>query len=380
MIKYPLVRVVFDRKKTATRQKTALVQVEVQMNGRKKYLSTGVKVYKDQWSLARGGVVNSMEAEELNARVDAVKKQVDGYIAERQMKGEVFDFDRFGEWMKKEEGKDKKVSFIDWVSERIETRKDIRETTRKTQRKLVPVLREFGCISGFGDLTRVNVMKFDDFLKSKGNRQSTVYSYHKFLKHYVADAVMLGLARKNPYFGMKLDKGRSSGERFLTDSELRRIETAAMPTESVGKVRDLFLMQCYTGLAYSDLMEFDWRRVDEERGHMILRGRRRKTGMEFMVVLTDRALEILERYGYALPKISNAQYNLRLKVVADAAGIDKPVASHWGRRTCGMYLLNHGVRMEVVAKVLGHSSIRTTEQAYARILPDTVIEAFEGME
>lgn len=380
MIKYPLVRVVFDRKKTATKQKAALVQVEVQMNGRKKYLSTGVKVYKDQWSLAHGGVVNSMEAVELNARVAAVKKQVDGYIAERQTKGEVFDFDLFGEWMRRNEGKEKKVSFIDWVEERIETRKDIRETTRKTQRKLVPVLREFGCISGFGDLTRVNIMRFDDFLKSKGNRQTTVYSYHKFLKHYAADAVMLGLARRNPYFGLKLDKGKSEGERFLTDSELRRIEKAVMPTVSIGKVRDLFLIQCYTGLAYSDLMEFDWRRVDEERGRMILRGRRRKTGMEFMVVLTEKALEILERYEYTLPKISNAQYNLRLKVVADAAGIDKPIASHWGRRTCGMYLLNHGVRMEVVSKVLGHSSIRTTEQVYARILPNTVIEAFEGIE
>lgn len=380
MIKYPLVRVVFDRKKTATKQKAALVQVEVQMNGRKKYLSTGVKVYKDQWSLAHGGVVNSMEAVELNARVAAVKKQVDGYIAERQTKGEVFDFDLFGEWMRRNEGKEKKVSFIDWVEERIETRKDIRETTRKTQRKLVPVLREFGCISGFGDLTRVNIMRFDDFLKSKGNRQTTVYSYHKFLKHYAADAVMLGLARRNPYFGLKLDKGKSEGERFLTDSELRRIEKAVMPTVSIGKVRDLFLIQCYTGLAYSDLMEFDWRRVDEERGRMILRGRRRKTGIEFMVVLTEKALEILERYEYTLPKISNAQYNLRLKVVADAAGIDKPIASHWGRRTCGMYLLNHGVRMEVVSKVLGHSSIRTTEQVYARILPNTVIEAFEGIE
>ena len=380
MIKYPLVRVVFDRKKTATKQKAALVQVEVQMNGRKKYMSTGVKVYKDQWSLAHGGVVNSIEAVELNARVAAVKKQVDGYIAERQTKGEVFDFDLFGEWMRRNEGKEKKVSFIDWVEERIETRKDIRETTRKTQRKLVPVLREFGCISGFGDLTRVNIMRFDDFLKSKGNRQTTVYSYHKFLKHYAADAVMLGLARRNPYFGLKLDKGKSEGERFLTDSELRRIEKAVMPTVSIGKVRDLFLMQCYTGLAYSDLMEFDWRRVDEERGRMILRGRRRKTGIEFMVVLTEKALEILERYEYTLPKISNAQYNLRLKVVADAAGIDKPIASHWGRRTCGMYLLNHGVRMEVVSKVLGHSSIRTTEQVYARILPNTVIEAFEGIE
>lgn len=71
---------------------------------------------------------------------------------------------------------------------------------------------------------------------------------------------------------------------------------------------------------------------------------------------------------------------MRLKVVAEAAGISKPVASHWGRHTCGMYLLNHGVPMAVVARVLGHKSIKTTESVYARVLGDTVVRAFEGIE
>lgn len=373
---YPVVRVVFDRKKTASKTEKALVQIEVRLGRKKMYLSTGVRVFKDQWALARGGVVGCLEMEELNRRVFGMKRKADGYIAELQERGAAFNFDCFGEFMK---GGCREVSFIEWVAERIENRPDIRETTRKTQRKLVPVLREFGGIRGFGDLTRVNVMRFDDFLKARGTRQSTVYSYHKFLKHYAADATALGLAKGNPYLGLKLDKGRSEPGRFLSDGELLRLEGVRMPTESIGKVRDLFLMQCYTGLAYSDLMEFDWKRVTEERGRMVMSGVRRKTGVEFFVVLTDKALEILKRYGYVLPKISNQQYNLRLKVAVEAAGIDRPVASHWGRRTCAMYLLNHGVRMEVVAKVLGHASTRVTEQAYAHVLGGTVIDELERL-
>lgn len=378
MIKYPCVRLVFDRKKTASRKKRALVQVEIQMKGKKKYVSTGVRVFKDQWDMARGGVVGCEESEELNRMVFALKRKVDGYMAELQERNEEFCFDKFGDWL--ERGNARHASFIDWLAERIDTRQDIRETTRKTQRKLVGALEEFGGIASFDDLTRRNVFLFDEFLKGKGNRQTTVYSYHKFMKKYVNDALMLGLLKVNPYAGMRLERGESEGDKFLTDGELQRLERAVMPTRGLEGVRDLFLMQCYTGLAYADLMDMDWSRAVEERGRTVLRGRRRKTGAEYFVVLTERALDILRRYGWRLPRISNQQYNLRLKVMAEAAGIDKPVASHWGRHTCGMYLLNHGVGMEVVARVLGHKSIRTTESVYAKVLGDTVIRAFEKME
>ena len=51
-----------------------------------------------------------------------------------------------------------------------------------------------------------------------------------------------------------------------------------------------------------------------------------------------------------------------------ACDIDKPLATHWARRTCGMLMLNKGYSIEVVAKVLGHSDIKTTQHCYAKIL------------
>lgn len=116
--------------------------------------------------------------------------------------------------------------------------------------------------------------------------------------------------------------------------------------------------------------------MELRNGQYVLNDERAKTGVDFTVVLLPEVLDILKRYGYKLPKFSNQQYNMRLKLVADAAGLDKPIASHWGRRTFGMYLLNNGFSMEVVAKVLGHKSIRTTEAAYAKILDKSVEQAF----
>lgn len=77
--------------------------------------------------------------------------------------------------------------------------------------------------------------------------------------------------------------------------------------------------------------------------------------------------------------MTNQQYNMRLKIVAESAGIDKKISSHWLRRSTGMFLLNNGFSIEVVAKVLGHKNIQTTQKAYAHILNKTVEQAFDKL-
>ena len=166
---------------------------------------------------------------------------------------------------------------------------------------------------------------------------------------------------------------------FLTEEELRRVAVVQLPTVSLRNVRDLFLFQCYTGLAYSDMAAFSREKVLERDGRYILSGERVKTGKGYYVVLLPQAVDILERYGWRLPVISNEKYNAYLKVVAQGAGIDKPVSSHYARRTAGMILLNSGMPVEVVAKVLGHSSSRTTEKAYAKILDRTVEQSYDRL-
>lgn len=172
---------------------------------------------------------------------------------------------------------------------------------------------------------------------------------------------------------MKFKRGESRSGMYLTADEFKRIREVELPTESLRKVRDMFVVQCLTGLSFSDLMAFDFRKVSKVGGSYIIEDKRLKTGIEYCAVLLPEALEIVRKYGWRMPRFSNQQYNMRLKVIADTAGIDKPVSSHWGRRTCGM-LLNHGVSIETVAKVLGHSSIRTTEVAYAKLLSSSVVK------
>lgn len=370
---YPTTRIVFDRKHVSSNTKEGLVQLEVLFKGVRRYFSTGVKVTKNRWSRS-GKVTGCMDMIVMNRRIDEMKRMVDKYIVGLMENEEPFDFDRFKAWMV--ESDEQGIGFVDWVEKRIAERNDIRKSTKRNHMKLVALLRKIGNIRTFADVTKKNVLKMDTYLHSTGIRQTTIASYHKFMKTYVHDAMSSGLIEKDPYIGVKIDIGKSVWGRFLTVDEVEAIEKAEMPTESLKRVKDLFLFQCYTGLAYADLMRFDMSKAVKGEKYYLVTDDRKKTGEGYTVVLMEKAMDILKKYDYKLPKMTCEQYNMRLKIMADACGIEKPIASHFGRRTCGMLLLNYGFPIEIVSKVLGHSNIKTTQQAYAKILDRTVENEF----
>lgn len=84
--------------------------------------------------------------------------------------------------------------------------------------------------------------------------------------------------------------------------------------------------------------------------------------------------EAIERILDAFPK-----YNDALKVIASICGIHKPLSSHWARHTGATLLLNAGVDMEVVAKVLGHATTRITRSVYAKLLDNTIAAEMSKM-
>lgn len=83
--------------------------------------------------------------------------------------------------------------------------------------------------------------------------------------------------------------------------------------------------------------------------------------------------------GVLLPVPSNQRMNSYLKEIADTCGITKPLSTHVARHTFATVALANRVSMESVAKMLGHTDIRTT-RIYARILDKTVSEEMKGMK
>lgn len=73
-------------------------------------------------------------------------------------------------------------------------------------------------------------------------------------------------------------------------------------------------------------------------------------------------------------------YNQYLKLVALAAGVDKLVSTHYARHTGATLLLNEGIDMRIISKICGHSSTKITEQIYAKLLDETVVDAIKELK
>lgn len=376
IMEYPTLRFVFDRKKVATKEKKGLVQIEVCSERKRKWIGTGVKVYADQWDDKRK-VTARPDSLDLNMKLDLMMSNILEYVNSLIRRKVPFDFESLDVFLKNSSESD---SFIDFIVRRTDERKDRAEGTIKHYRTLVKVLEDFGRINYFHDLTRSNITMFDDYLRGKGIKDTTVYGYHKNMKAYINEAIRFGIISENPYVGLKINRGKSDKRKYLTYEEMRRMERCRITDPSVNRVRDLFLFQCYTGLAYSDLYKFDFASDVERRGNkFIIADRRVKTNEDYFIVLLSPAMEILRKYDFDLPVISNQKYNDYLKVAASFAKIDKNLTTHCARHTFAVFALNNGVPMEVVSKMLGHTNIKTT-QIYAKVLNTEVEKGFDVLE
>lgn len=374
-MKYPTPRFVFDRKHTATKTTKGTVQIEILFERKRKWISTGIRLYKDQWS-DKIKAKNCSNAMSVNESLDIQIEKINSFIRELAKKGEPFSFEALERHLGKFE---RKENFIDFVERRINERKDMREGTLKTHRSFLKSLKSFGRIYSFSEITKANISLYDDFLHEHNYGQTTVYGYHKRMKRYINEAIRYDLVKENPYSKIKIDRGKSTGIKYLKKEEVDKIRFAEIPIESIEKARDLFIFQCFTGMAYADMFKFDFKNVIEDNGKYIIRDERIKTEEEYFIVLLSPAIDILKKYNYSLPKISNYQYNQKLKIVADYAKINKNLTSHMGRHSFAVLALNLGVKIENLAKMMGHTDIKTT-QVYAKVLNESVKTEFEKLE
>lgn len=373
---FPIVKVVFDRRNQSTKNRPASVMIEVYFDRKRKWISTGVKVCSNEWHPSRW-VVRRLDADILNSRIRSRVEQIQSWINDVQRSKEPFSLSRLGTYITNHSMSGE--SFISYIETRIEERYDIRESTKKTHRKLINALMSFKKISQFSDLSKDNILAFDKWLHKKGIIQTSIYGYHKTLKAYINDAIKREMVQYNPYTTVKIDKGKSASRKFLTIKELKAVISAKLVTKTLEYTRDLFLFQCFTGLSYADMCKFGMGKIVERNGKYIYHGVRQKTDEDFNIVLLSPAVKILQKYKNKLPITSNQKYNVNLKILATNAGIDHPITSHMGRHTFAVYCLNNGISIEVLAKMMGHTDIKTT-QIYARIINESVYNAAEQLE
>lgn len=259
---YPKVKIVCGRRASSLTQESS-VEIEIYHLRKRKWISTGVKVLPENWNDSKW-IVGRADAFDANLIIESLYTKIQNYIRKLVIDGEQFNWNSFESFLHDD---DKYRSFVDFVKDRIEKRNDITNSSKRNHRKFHKALIDFGKIVLFKDLTKVNIQKYDEWLHNRRNyKQTTIASYHKYMKVYIHEALRMEYIITNPYEGFKINQGKPAGRKFLTVEELEAIEHSMMPTASIERVRDMFIFQCYTGLAYSDMKKFNFNNVINKSG------------------------------------------------------------------------------------------------------------------
>lgn len=383
----PIFKLVYDRRKRASNTKEGAIELRITYNRVQRFITTGVRVLPKQWR--NGSIVNRLDAFELQRTLDIFVANARRIVNE-QMEAGTLDMQTIVSVVG---GKEKQQSTANVPHERdlhefIHERMAIRtygltEDSKKRYERFVKWFEEWGVIKTFEDINEINILKLNDALMEKKLKPYSAWNnYHRFLVSFILDAIKYGIMSRNPYEELHIDKEPTANalDKVLTMEEFKRIEAIEPNTEYMKHTKDLFIFQAYTGLSYCDLMSFDSSKIRMLNGKPVYSGRRGKTKKEYTFLLLKPALQVLEANGGKLPKMSNQKYNEYIKALAMAAGITKSVSCHWARHTCATMLFNNRVDIEIVKKVLGHSTSRVTREVYAKLLDETVADAMAEVE
>ena len=212
--------------------------------------------------------------------------------------------------------------------------------------------------------------------KEEGNQHNTAAKYIKNLKHIMNFGVELGWIPNNPTAGF-ICAFKETQQVILGPDELARIENRRFQIPRLELARKMFVLQCYTGLAYADMAKLEKKHLEQgPDGKLWLNLRRSKTDTAIRFPLLKTAVDIIQDLsagvGSSDPRLLPASYcnqkmNAYLKEIADLCGIEKRLTTHVGRRTmASTVLLGNGVPIETISKILGHMKISTT-QVYAKV-------------
>jgi integrase len=112
---------------------------------------------------------------------------------------------------------------------------------------------------------------------------------------------------------------------YLNEEELGKIWRLDLSEKpNLERVRDLFMIGCYTGLRYSDLIRIRSENIVKENGSSYLSILTQKTSQQVIIPLKPIVLEILSKYGGSIPKpLTNQKMNKYLKVIGRMADISQ---------------------------------------------------------
>jgi len=234
------------------------------------------------------------------------------------------------------------------------------------------------------------ITNYELYLKSKlNNKHNTTSKSVSFLKRIIRYSIHNGWLDKDPFMSFRCPY-KDPERDFLSQDELETLQGKTLVVNRLAIVRDMYVFSCYTGLPFSDIEKLSpddiTTGIDGEKWIIY---NRVKTGNRAPIPLLPVPLSIVAKYkdypvnvnkGRLLPVYSNQKINGYLKEVAAICCINKNLTFHTARHTFATTVtLTNGVPIETVSKMLGHTSIKTT-QIYSKVVDTKISQDMKALK
>lgn len=311
---------------------------------------------------------------ELSEYLDLIRTNINNAQTELLKKGIAITAERLKEYIRS--GGIKTYTVNDLINEFLSEIKDSSinsETYKKYQVVFARFVKYYGGEKEANTITSGTMTNFYKVLNSE-NVEATTGGKMTKMKTLLRWAWENGKINTFPMSGIKINKGKPKKE-YLSEANVRKLKAKTITIPRLQHVKDLFIFQMSTGLSYADINTITT--LLEKDGVFYITGYRTKTKIPYTAVVLQDGVDIWNKYNGQLPILTNQKYNAYLKEIQDICGITHNLTTHLARKTYATNMLNAGIAITTVSKMLGHSNCNITQKHYASVLDDTVISEFK---
>lgn len=359
MIKKIRYKLVYNRSGCLNQRGEGLIQIEAEQQRRKIYFSTHTYVFPENF--AHGCVVKLDNADGLNFALYSMIREIEGIELEYVKMGVDVTLPLLKEAVKSHLAPAAKLTAF---GNQVVSNSERRELTKQNYRTLFNNLERFRPGVLITDIDYQFVSSYDKWLRESGIAHNTRTSRLRLLRAILNEAKKRDIVTSNPFDRFKIP-GMVAKKGYITLEQREMLEDMQLEGYE-DLVRDGFLIGCYTGLRFSDVVSLRQDHISD--GWLVKQMVKTSYWVEIPVakLFDGKMMGLVAKYGGDIGRLtkrlgSNAAVNKTLHVLLAAVGADTKITFHSSRHTFATLLGQQGVDLSVTSKLLGHRKVQTTE-------------------